>query len=285
LLGGNVSESPLRVVIAGGGVAGLESLMALRSLAGSRVELTLIAPEDEFVYRPLAIEAPFAVGRTRRVTLHAAAREAGAAYLAATVEAVDAEARTVRTSAEDRVEYDALVLAVGAEVMPAVDNVLTWDDRADAELLGGLLRDLDEGYSRSLAIVIPPGPGWPLRGYELALFISLEASSMGADVQTTVVTPEPPPLAALESRAGEAISKELDDAGISVVSADRVEVEGGASQRSSCSPRGSDSRWTASWRCRRCEAAASEASRRPPGASSGSTTLPRDRTQRRMGCR
>ena len=132
-----MSESLLRVVIAGGGVAGLESLMALRSLAGGRVELTLIAPEDEFVYRPLGVEAPFAVGRTRRVTLQTAAREAGAAYLAATVEAVDAEARTVRTSAKDRVGYDALVLAVGAEVVPAVDNVLTWDDRAGAECSGG----------------------------------------------------------------------------------------------------------------------------------------------------
>ena len=52
------------------------------------------------------------------------------------------------TSDGHRLEYDALVLAVGAEPMPAVANVLTWDDRADAEMLGGLLRDVEEGYSR-----------------------------------------------------------------------------------------------------------------------------------------
>ena len=32
------------IVIAGGGVAGLEALLALRAMAGDRVRLTLIAP-------------------------------------------------------------------------------------------------------------------------------------------------------------------------------------------------------------------------------------------------
>ena len=34
-----------RVVIAGGGVAALETLIALRDLAGDRVDITLVAPE------------------------------------------------------------------------------------------------------------------------------------------------------------------------------------------------------------------------------------------------
>ena len=37
------------VVIAGGGVAGLEALIALHSLAGTRVHVTLVAPERDFV--------------------------------------------------------------------------------------------------------------------------------------------------------------------------------------------------------------------------------------------
>ena len=55
-------QSPLRVLIAGGGVAGLETLMALHARAGDRVELTLVAPEDEFVYRPLEVEERVSVG-------------------------------------------------------------------------------------------------------------------------------------------------------------------------------------------------------------------------------
>jgi sulfide:quinone oxidoreductase len=223
-----MSRSPLRVVVAGGGVAGLEALMGIRALAGDRVELALVATEDEFVYRPLAAQAPFAVGRIRRVPLKDAARHAGATFVATTIEAVEANRRVVRTAHQRELGYDALVLAVGAEPMPAVDRALTWDDRSDSELIGGLVRDLEEGYGRRLAVVIPPGPGWPLRGYELALFITLEARSMSAELETTLVTPDPPPLAVMGSRAVELVSEELERAGVTVVSAADVDVERGS---------------------------------------------------------
>ena len=74
-------------------------------------------------------------------------------------------------------------------------------------------------------MLIPPGPGWPLRGYELALFIALEARSMGAELEMTIVRPEPASLAALGARAAEVISTELERAGVAVVTADHVEVE------------------------------------------------------------
>jgi sulfide:quinone oxidoreductase len=218
-------ESPLRVVIAGGGVAGLETLTALRGLAGDRVELTLVAPEDEFVYKPLAAEEPFTVGHIRQIALADAARDAGATFVPETVEAVDPDEKTVTTSESQPLEYDALVLALGAMPEPAVAHAMTWDDRSDAEMLGGLLRDVEEGYVKRLAIVIPSGPAWPLRAYELALLLTLRGKDMSADVETTIVTPEPSPLALLGSGALGLVSKELDQAGISVVSADKVDVE------------------------------------------------------------
>jgi sulfide:quinone oxidoreductase len=201
--------------------------MAVRSLAGDRVALTLIAPEDEFVYRPLAAREPFAVGRARRIPLPTAARAAGADFVAATVEAVDPGSRLLTTSDGQRLEYDALVLAVGAEATPVVANVLTWDDRSDSEMLGGLIRDIEEGYSRRVAILIPPGPGWPLRGYEVALFLTLEAKAMGAEIHTTIVRPEPDPLAELGPHATARIARELEQAGIAVLAADGFEVERG----------------------------------------------------------
>jgi sulfide:quinone oxidoreductase len=199
--------------------------MALRAVAGARVELTLVAPSGEFVYRPLAVEAPFAVGRTRRISLNDAARDAGASFIAGMVEAVDADERIVSPSDSHALEYDALVLAVGAQAVAAVAHAITWDDRSDAETLGGLLEDIEQGYSRRLAVVIPAGPGWPLRAYELALFTALEAKSMSADLETTIVTPEPSPLAALAPRVLELVSNEVRQAGVDVVSADRVEIE------------------------------------------------------------
>jgi sulfide:quinone oxidoreductase len=222
-----MSESRFRVVIAGGGVAGLETLMALRALTGDRAELALVAPKGEFVYSPLQVEAPFQVGRRRRVSLDVAARDAGAAFIAGEVEAVSPEGRSVVTSCADRLSYEALVLAAGAESKPAVQHAMTWDDRSGSEMVGGLMRDCEEGYVRSLAVVIPPGPGWPLRGYELALTITLQANGMGIDLATTVVVQEPSPLWVLGSRTVQAISRELTGAGIGVVSACRVEVEQG----------------------------------------------------------
>ena len=68
---------------------------------------------------------------------------------------------------------------------------MTWWPGGDPDAYGGLLRDIDEGYSKRIAIVVPPGAVWPLPAYELALMTAGEARDMGHDdVSVTVVTPE-----------------------------------------------------------------------------------------------
>lgn len=57
---------PLKVLIAGAGPAGLEAALAVRELAGDRVTITLLAPEDELAYRPLSVADPFTLAITRR---------------------------------------------------------------------------------------------------------------------------------------------------------------------------------------------------------------------------
>ena len=54
----------MKVVVVGGGVAGLEALLTLRDLAEERADLTLVAPVPEFVYRPdyKAVVTPDATG-------------------------------------------------------------------------------------------------------------------------------------------------------------------------------------------------------------------------------
>src|SRR3954452_20003865 len=69
---------PLRVLVAGGGVAGLEACFALRDLAGDRVECTILTPEQDFVYRPMAVAEPFARGQAQRIPIRSIARDAGA---------------------------------------------------------------------------------------------------------------------------------------------------------------------------------------------------------------
>ena len=58
---------PTKVLIAGGGVAALETMLALRRMAEERVEITLISPESSFSYRPLAVAEPLGHGVERGV--------------------------------------------------------------------------------------------------------------------------------------------------------------------------------------------------------------------------
>jgi sulfide:quinone oxidoreductase len=223
-----MTSTPHRVVIAGGGVAGLEALLALHALAGDRVELTLVAPTPDFVYRPLAVAEPFALGHRRSTPLVEAARAAAATFVHAPLTGVDVTERTVRLGDADTLPYDALLLATGAAAEPAFGKgVFAWDDSCDAEAIGGLLRDLEEGYAPTLAIVIPPGPGWPLPAYELALLISADARDMGMDPEITLVTPEEAPLAIFGPRAVEVIGEELKRASVNVELGAYAEIDHG----------------------------------------------------------
>jgi 2-polyprenyl-6-methoxyphenol hydroxylase-like FAD-dependent oxidoreductase len=57
-----VRTERFEVLIAGGGVAGLEAAFALRDLAGDRVAVSILAPTDELVYRPTSVAEPFTSG-------------------------------------------------------------------------------------------------------------------------------------------------------------------------------------------------------------------------------
>ena len=222
-----MAEDSLRVLIAGGGVAGLETLLALRALAGDHVDLMLVAPENEFVYRPLGVEKPYSAGRLHRVPLEEVAEAAGAAFASSTIVELDAARKLVKTGSGGELEYDALVLALGAEAVPVVARALTWDDRAETELIGGFVQDFEGGYSGRLAVVIPPGPGWPLRGYEVALYITQDVRGMGLEIETTVIEPEQSPLAAVGKSAQQQVMDALADAGIPVMQSEAVEVGAG----------------------------------------------------------
>ena len=209
------SPKPLEVLIAGGGVAGLEALLALRSLAGDRVRLTLVAPDPEFSYRPLAVAEPFAQGRAHRVPLSRFTEDAGASLVLESVVGVDDAAGEVRLGDGSRRSFDALLLSPGGRAVVGVEGATTWWPSGDSDAYGGLLRDLEEGYTKRLAIVVPPGAVWPLPAYELALMTVGEAEAMGqTDVSVTVVTPERAPLSLFGEEASAAVAEELQAAGI-----------------------------------------------------------------------
>ena len=112
----------MNIVIAGGGVAGLEALLALRALAGDRVGLTLIAPDPDFTYLPMAVAEPFALGSAHRVPLLEFTEEAGAELVAGAVVEVDDGAGEVRLDSGGKRSFDALIVATGGRPVAGVEG-------------------------------------------------------------------------------------------------------------------------------------------------------------------
>lgn len=215
------------IIIAGGGVAGLEALLALRAMAGERVRLTLVAPDPDFTYKPLAVAEPFGLGRAHKVPLTRFAEDASAELLIDAIVRVDDGFGHVQLAGGETLNYDQLIVATGGRPIAGVDGATTWWPGGDPEVYGGLLRDLEEGYSKRLAVVVPPGAVWPLPAYELALMTAGEAVAMGQDdVEVTVITPEHEPLSLFGEQASAAVAEELRAAGIRLVTGVVAKLDG-----------------------------------------------------------
>jgi sulfide:quinone oxidoreductase len=183
------SDGQFEVVIAGGGVAGLETALALRDLAGDRVGLRLLAPNPEFVYRPMTVREPFAYARAQHYRLREIADELGAELIVDGLARVDAPARVAHTQSGAGLHYDALIVALGARIRARYEHALTLDDRHLDELLHGLIHDVEEGYTKRLAFVVPAPMAWPLPVYELALMTAARAYDMNEQITITILTP------------------------------------------------------------------------------------------------
>ena len=140
-----------------------------------RARFTLIAPDPDFSYRPLAVAEPFGLGHAHRVPLTRFAEETGAELVLDRVVAVDDEGGQARLAGGGTRAFDALRLAPGGRAVAGVEGATTWWPGRDSESYGGLLRDLEDGYANRLAVVVPPGAVWPLTAYELALMTAGEA--------------------------------------------------------------------------------------------------------------
>lgn len=221
-----VRRSALPVVIAGGGVAALELALALHHLAPQLTDVTVLAPNEEFAYRPYAVREPFAEGAARRYALQRIVSDAGARLITDTLAWVDPAAQAVHTEKGAKLGYGALALALGAHARPRYAHAITIDDAKLDELMHGLVLDIEQGSVRRLAFVIPARMAWPLPIYELALMIASRAYDMSAELAVTIVTPEDSPLAIFGSRASDTVAKLLEDAGIRTITSAYADVCG-----------------------------------------------------------
>jgi sulfide:quinone oxidoreductase len=218
------NSTPFRVAIAGGGVAALEAALALRELAGERISSILLAPEPEFVYRPMRVREPFAYSEARRYPLDEIARDIGVELKQDGFKRLERNRRIVHTGRGDQLQYDALLLALGAVHRPRFKHAITLDDARMDEQLHGLIQDVEGGYVQKLAFISPSRMPWPLPMYELALMTAERAREMGIELSITLATPEDAPLAVFGRTVSAAVARLLTDHGILVIPSARCET-------------------------------------------------------------
>ncbi|HEY2333733.1 MAG TPA: FAD-dependent oxidoreductase [Solirubrobacterales bacterium] len=221
-----------KALIAGAGIAGVEAALALRDLAGDRVEVDLRDPRREFALRPFAVGEPYGTARIFRYDMQKLADRCGASFHADSIVSVDSKRQVALTRDGERLPYDHLIVAGGVRMLWAVPGAVTFWGVADEGQVGDVIADLRAGRMRNLVFTMAGGPSWALPLYELALLgaTELAKASLGR-TRLTIVTPEEAPLGIFGRCAGEQMGKLLEDRGIEViVDAHPVEFEAGRLQ-------------------------------------------------------
>ena len=207
------------MLIAGGGVAGLETLLALRSLAGDRVDITILAPELKFVNLSMSVEQPFKVQRGRGLRLEKTAAELGARWHHGALDRVEHHKQRTVSKDGDELPYDMLVLALGARPTRQWHSgqVLTYHGDRDGPNFRLLLHQLREGKVDKGGVRQARWASWPLPLYDLALMTAADCAAHNrSGVELSLITPEEEPLGIFGNSASVAIRGLLAESGVTL---------------------------------------------------------------------
>ncbi len=209
-------ERPRKVTIAGGGIAAMEAVLALRDLADG-IEIELLAPQAAFEYPPLAVLEPFSIADVPEVSLARFAEEQRVTVHRDTLVAVEPAAHTLVTGKGRQLDYDFLVVAAGAHAVDAVPGSIPFRGHGDERRLALLLQEYEAGDLQRLAFVVPSSSVWSLPMYELALLSAGQLAALGKQrIDLALVTTEFAPLAIFGPRASKAMADRLRQADIAV---------------------------------------------------------------------
>jgi len=214
-------SDPRRVVIVGGGVAGLETLIGLRETASERLELTMFSREPVFTYRPLDVGEPFGLGHPRQYPLADLVAAQSGTFRNDIVSSVDTAGSRILTASGAQVAYDVLVVAVGARPVPSHEHGIVFSKWLDAGAFEEVVGDVVAGFLDHVAVIVPMDANWTLPAYELAL---MTAAWGGGRTALTLITHESRPLEAFGAAASDAVREVLLRAGVDLIPAARAEV-------------------------------------------------------------
>ncbi|KAA1248275.1 NAD(P)/FAD-dependent oxidoreductase [Mycobacterium simiae] len=213
------------VVVAGAGVGGLSVADRLRAILPERDRIVLV---DRSFDGTLGLSLLWVLRGWRntdevRVRPTAAALP-GVEFVAATIESIDTAGRGVRTDIAGVIGYDALVIALGAELdtakVPGLAEALASDVAGQFYTLDGAARlhDLVQDLKRGRVVVLVGGVPFkcPAAPFEAALLIADQLGdrhSSGA-VWIDTFTPDPLPMPVAGPEVGKALVGMLESRGV-----------------------------------------------------------------------
>jgi sulfide:quinone oxidoreductase len=208
------SHDPHRIVIAGGGVAALEAMIALHGTPGS-FDVTLVSASDTFTYRPLSVGEPFGLGHPARYPIARLCQDHGTRFVHARVAQARPDDHQVDLDDASTLDYDSLIVAVGARSVPPFEYGATFDRETSAQEFDDVLADLTDGMAPRIAVIVPDTVSWTLPAYEIALMTAAWGAARHPDVTSVVVvTHEPAPLSAFGATVSAEVARILGAAGV-----------------------------------------------------------------------
>jgi sulfide:quinone oxidoreductase len=217
-------DEPFSVLIAGGGVAGLEAVLALREATRpSPVSIEVLSPTEEFEIAPLSVAEPFGAGAAPRVRLEAFCKEHSADFTLDALAEIWPDQRRVLTERGVELPYDALLLCPGARRRTVISEALTFRGGGDSAAMEQLIEAAGESGGR-IVFVVPAEVNWPLPLYELALLVADRLR--GKDVELVLVTHESEPLEPFGGAASTRVAEILVEAGIQLRTGESLESSG-----------------------------------------------------------
>jgi sulfide:quinone oxidoreductase len=207
-------SDPAHVLIAGGGFGAVEAMLALRALAPERVRVTLISASPVLAYKPAATTESFDETPPRTYDLQAVAADAGASFRLDRLEAVASHDHSVRLESFAFLDYDALVLAVGARPTRSIPGALTFRDQREVQHIRHLAGELRAGKLHRIVFAVPQGCSWPLPLYELALLTATHLQEHGTAGEVVLVSPEVTPLEVFGAQASRLVADLLAERGV-----------------------------------------------------------------------
>lgn len=214
-----VGAEAFQVAVAGGGVAAMEAVLALREHQEPPrpLAITMFAPAREFRLQALSVAEPFG-GDAQTVDLGGFCSEHEVEYREDAVAEVWGGPQRVLTARGDEVFYDALLLATGAHRHSVLPGSHAFRGAGDVGWFGTLLERLERGAIADVAFAVPRQVKWTLPIFELAMLTATWLRERERDgFHLSVVTHEREPLEVLGPKVSGQVAELLEDRGIEVV--------------------------------------------------------------------